>query len=177
MKIVFSSLLILLISGNVLYCQPKEVYEHGYIVKQGQKAPDFVINEAGGKSYRLSDLRGKVVMLQFTASWCSVCRQEMPFIEKEIWQAKRSSDLAVIGIDRDEPLEKVLKFRRDIGISYPLALDPGADIFALYALKDAGVTRNVIIDRNGTIIFLTRLFEREEFDRMKEIIFKELDRK
>ena len=177
MKIVFSSLIILLISGSALCSQPKEVYEHGYVVKQGQKAPDFVINEAGGKSYRLSDLKGKVVMLQFTASWCSVCRQEMPFIEKEIWQAKKSSDLVVIGIDRDEPQEKVLKFRKDIGISYPLALDPGADIFALYALKDAGVTRNVIIDRNGMIIFLTRLFEREEFDRMKEIIFTELDRK
>ncbi len=49
-------------------------------------APDFVVNEAAGKSYRLSELRGRVVMLQFTASWCSVCRQEMPFIEKEVWK-------------------------------------------------------------------------------------------
>jgi hypothetical protein len=59
-------------------------------------------------------------------------------------------------------------------ISYPLALDPGADIFALFALKKAGVTRNVIIDRKGKIIFLTRLFEREEFDEMKKVIFTEL---
>ena len=62
-------------------------------------------------------------------------------------------------------------------ISYPLALDPGADIFGLYALKESGVTRNIIIDRNGRIIFLTRLFEREEFDRMKEIISSELAKK
>jgi peroxiredoxin len=155
--------------------QPKEVYENGYVVKVGQTAPDFKINEAGGKSYRLSDLKGKVVMLQFTASWCSVCRQEMPFIEKEIWQAKKAKGLVVIGIDRDEPVEKVNKFHKDIGISYPLALDPGADIFGLYAQKEAGVTRNVIIDRTGKIIFLTRLFDRAEFDKMKEVIFKELD--
>ena len=154
--------------------QIKEVYEQGYVVKTGQKAPDFIINEAGGKSYRLSDLKGKVVLLQFTASWCSVCRQEMPFIEKEIWQRKKSSGIAVIGIDRDEPVEKVLKFQKDIGITYPLALDPGADIFSLFALKEAGVTRNVIIDRSGKIIFLTRLFDREEFDRMKKVIFDEL---
>jgi len=56
--------------------QEKKVYNDGYLVKIGDIAPDFVINEAGGKTYRLSDLKGKVVMLQFTASWCSVCRTE-----------------------------------------------------------------------------------------------------
>jgi peroxiredoxin len=113
-------------------------------------------------------------MLQFTASWCSVCRQEMPFIEKEIWQPGKASRLVVAGIDRDEPADKVLNFQKDIKVTYPLALDPGADIFALFALKEAGVTRNVVIDRNGKIIFLTRLFDREEFDRMKKVIFAEL---
>jgi len=160
-----------------LNAQEKKVYKDDYIVKTGDQAPDFMINEAGGKSYKLSDLRGKVVMLQLTASWCSVCRQEMPFIENEIWKPGMKSGLAVIGIDRDEPLEKVLKFKKDIGVTYPLALDPNANIFGLYTLKTAGVTRNVIIDRTGKIIFLTRLFNREEFDRMKKVIFSELGSK
>ncbi len=154
--------------------EDKKVYDNGYLVKVGDTAPDFTINEATGKSYRLSDLRGKVVMLQFTASWCSVCRTEMPFIEKEIWQEKKTSGLIVIGIDRDEPVEKVLKFWKDIAVTYPLALDPDADIFGLYALKEAGVTRNVIIDRSGKIIFLTRLYDRVEFEAMKKKIFAEL---
>ena len=145
--------------------------DRGYIVEVGDMAPDFVINEAGGATYRLTDLRGKIVMLQFTASWCSVCRKEMPFIEKEIWLEKKGSDLIVIGIDRDEPVEKVLKFQKDMKITYPLALDPGADIFGLFALKEAGVTRNVIIDRTGKITFLTRLYDRKEFDEMKKVIF------
>jgi len=98
----------------------------------------------------------------------------MPFIEKEIWQAKNSSGLVVLGIDRDEPVEKVIKFRHDIAVTYPLALDPGADIFGLFAQKEAGVTRNVIIDRSGKIIFLTRLYERKEFEEMKKVIFEEL---
>ena len=89
----------------------------------------------------------------------------------------KEKGLVVIGIDRDEPETTVLKFRDDMKITYPLALDPGADIFGLYAQKEAGVTRNVIIDRKGRIIFLTRLFEREEFDRMKEVIFSELAKK
>ena len=167
-------LLIIILVSSISYSQGKNIYDEGYIVKVGDKAPDFTIREAGGKSYKLSDLKGKVVMLQFTASWCSVCRTEMPFIEKEIWQEKKASGLAVIGIDRDEPLEKVIRFKKDIDVTYPLALDPGAEIFGLFAEKKAGVTRNVIIDRSGKIIFLTRLYEREEFEQMKRVIFFEL---
>jgi peroxiredoxin len=160
-----------------LPAQNKTVYPNNYLVKTGDKAPDFIINEAGGKTYKLSDLKGKVVMLQFTASWCSVCRTEMPFIEKDIWQAKKGQGLVVLGIDRDEPVEKVLKFKKDIAVTYPLALDPGADIFGLFAEKSAGVTRNVIIDRSGKIIFLTRLFEKEEFEQMKKVLFAALEAK
>lgn len=168
--IVLSTILL----NSFIYAQDKQVYKDDYIIKTGDQSPDFVINEAGGKSYKLSDLRGRVVMLQFTASWCSVCRKEMPFIENEVWKPGMGSGLVVIGIDRDEPLEKVLKFKKEIGVTYPLALDPGADIFGLYALKEAGVTRNVIIDRKGKIVFLTRLFDKEEFARMKKVIFSEL---
>lgn len=167
-------LLMTILISLISFGQEKKVFEEGYIVKVGDKAPDFTINEAGGKTYRLSDLKGKVVMLQFTASWCGVCRTEMPFIEKEIWQEKKAAGLVVIGIDRDEPVEKVLGFRKDIAVTYPLALDPGADIFGLFAQKEAGVTRNVIIDRSGKIIFLTRLYKKEEFDQMKMIVFAEL---
>jgi peroxiredoxin len=170
-----SILLIMFLVVVLISCgQEKKLNDNGYIVRTGDVAPDFTIREAGGNTYKLSDLRGKLVMLQFTASWCSVCRTEMPFIEKEIWQEKKSSGLIVIGIDRDEPEDKVLKFKNDIGVTYPLALDPGADIFGLYALKEAGVTRNVIIDRSGKIIFRTRLFDRNEFDQMKKVIFEEL---
>lgn len=173
---------LLLITVSIFACtasfpQERKVYANDYYVKTGDMSPDFEIKEAGGKAYKLSDLKGKVVMLQFTASWCSVCRTEMPFIEKEIWQEWKSKGLVVLGIDRDEPEDKVLKFKKDIGISYPLVLDPGAGIFSLFARKEAGVTRNVIIDRSGKILFLTRLFEREEFDRMKEAISAALSKK
>jgi peroxiredoxin len=171
------ALLILICPGFLTYSQEMKVYVDDYIVKVGDKAPDFMINEAGGKSYKLSDLKGRVVMLQFTASWCSVCRTEMPFIEKEIWKEMKKTGLMVIGIDRDEPIDKVIQFKKDIAVTYPLALDPGATIFALYALKNAGVTRNVIIDRSGKIIFLTRLYKREEFESMKRVIFSELSKK
>ena len=143
----------------------------GYIVKVGDMAPDFTAVLTDGSKVTLSELRGKVVMLQFTASWCGVCRKEMPFIESDIWQKhKGDKDLALIGIDRDEPLDKVVAFAKQTGVTYPMALDPGADIFAKYALRKAGITRNVLIDRNGRIVKLTRLYNPEEFaELVKEI--------
>lgn len=144
--------------------QEIEADDTGYIVKVGQIAPDFTVKLTDGEVVKLSDLRGKVVMLQFTASWCGVCRKEMPFIEKDIWQRHKSNpDFALIGIDRDEPLDKVIAFGKSTGVTYPLGLDPGADIFAKYALRKAGITRNVLIDKEGRIVLLTRLYNPEEF--------------
>lgn len=144
--------------------QETKADDTGYIVKVGQMAPDFTVKLTDGKMLQLSDLRGKVVMLQFTASWCGVCRKEMPFIEKDIWQKhKTNPNFVLIGIDRDEPLEKVIAFGKSTGVTYPLGLDPGADIFAKYALRQSGITRNVLINPEGRIVMLTRLYNPEEF--------------
>ena len=61
--------------------------ERGYLVRIGETAADFTMDYTTGEQVKLSDLRGKVVVLQFTASWCSVCRKEMPHLEKDVWQA------------------------------------------------------------------------------------------
>lgn len=136
----------------------------GYTVRVGGVAPEFEMELTDGQKMKLSALRGKVVMLQFTASWCGVCRKEMPFIEKDIWLKHKSNpDFALYGVDRDEPLETVKAFAEKTGVTYPLGLDPGADIFAKYADRKAGITRNVLIDKNGKIVMLTRLYNEEEF--------------
>ena len=145
--------------------------DYGYVVKIGQQMPDINFKLANGKHISTSDLKGKVVMLQFTASWCSVCRKEMPHIESEIWQKHKSNkNFALYGIDMDEPADKVKKFAEDMKITYPLALDPGAEIFYTFAAKGAGVTRNIILDKNGKIAYLTRLYKEDEFNEMKEVI-------
>ena len=136
----------------------------GYIVRVGDIAPELEMELTDGQKLKLSDLRGKVVMLQFTASWCGVCRKEMPFIESDIWQKhKANPNFALYGVDRDEPVETVKAFAEKTGVTYPLALDPGADHFAKYADRKAGITRNVLIDKTGKIVMLTRLYNEEEF--------------
>ena len=136
----------------------------GYIVRVGDIAPEFEMELTDGQKVKLSSLRGKVVMLQFTASWCGVCRKEMPFIESDIWQKhKANPNFALYGVDRDEPIETVKAFAEKTGVTYPLALDPGADHFGKYAERKAGITRNVLIDKDGKIVMLTRLYNEEEF--------------
>lgn len=147
--------------------------ERGYIVSVGDEAPDFEATIAGtNQKVRLSDFRGeRVVMLQFTASWCGVCRKEMPDIESQIWQRhKENPRFALLGIDRDEPDSTVLAFARKTGVTYPLALDPGGEIFCRYAHRLAGITRNVIVGTDGRIVMMTRLYDEEEFNRMTTVI-------
>ena len=110
-------------------------------------------------------------MIQFTASWCGVCRKEMPFIENDIWQKyKNNPKFVLIGIDLMETPEKTQQFAKDINITYPLTLDPEGKAFYSYAAQGAGVTRNVIIDKKGKIVFMTRLYDPEEFKKMCEAI-------
>lgn len=138
--------------------------DRGYIVHVGDEAPDFEVELTDGTTVRLSELRGKVVLLQFTASWCSVCRREMPHIENEIWQKyKNREDFFLMGLDYNESRETAERFAESTGITYPLGLDDDAIVFRKYALPDAGVTRNVLIGRDGRIVMLTRLFDEDEF--------------
>ena len=144
--------------------------ERGYIVRVGDKLPEFIMEFPDGSQIKSADLIGNITMLQFTASWCSVCREEMPHIEKEIWKRYKKVGLSVIGIDRDEPADVINKFAKEVKVTYPIALDIGADIFALFADRNSGVTRNIIIDQNGKIAFLTRLFDPVEYIEMKKVI-------
>ena len=141
------------------------VYEHQYLVKVGDMAPDFTLKYTDGTEFTLSQQRGKVVMLQFTASWCGICRGEMPHIESRIWQPhKNNADFVLVGVDREETREVVEEYTAKLGTTYPMLLDENGDAFASYALRKSGITRNVLIDRDGRIVKLTRRFVEPEFN-------------
>lgn len=179
MKKIFLSLLLLVSfafvqaqnnNGNVAGSDVT-VYEHDYIVKVGDVAPDFTLEMLDGTKFTLSEQRGKVVMLQFTAGWCGICRKEMPYIESDIWlKHKDNKDFVLVGIDREETKEAILPFIEKVGTTYPIAMDSNGDVFASYALRGAGITRNILIDRDGKIVMLTRKFEEPEFKALVEKI-------
>lgn len=151
------------------------VDSRGYIVKVGDMVPYFDMTLLDGSIVPITALQGKVVMLQFTASWCGVCRKEMPHIESDIWQKlKDNPDFALYGIDLKESADKVKEFAASIPVTYPITLDLEEKLFDLFCAEDAGVTRNIILDRTGKIIMLTRLYDESEFASMVALINSEL---
>ena len=154
----------------------------GYIVSLHEQAPNFTIPLSEGELFELEQYKGKVIMIQFTASWCSVCLKEMPFIEKEIWQKhQENNEFILFGLAKDtkqrpQNEEQIELMINRTGASYPIIRDVNSNIFHLFAEEKAGVTRNIIIDKNGNIAFMTRLFERDEFNEMKKVINKLLNK-
>ena len=146
----------------------------GYKVKVGDQLPEISLNMLNGEKWTNKDFENKVVVIQFTGSWCGVCKREMPHLEKRVWQKFKNEDFILIGIDIKDTKEKAEAFVKLTGVTYPIAHDPEASIFSQFTLTGAGVTRNIVVNKKGEIVFLTRLFDEKEFEGMiakiKEII-------
>ena len=120
------------------------------------------------QTYTDESLLGQTYVLQFTASWCSVCRQEMPHLEAEVWQPFQERNFTLLGVDLDEPRDKVSSFAAQMGVSYPMCPDRGEVFYSIAA--QSGVTRNVVVAPDGRIAMLTRLFDEEEFAHMVALV-------
>ena len=144
--------------------------DRGYRVAVGDPVPEFNLTDLDGRTWSSEELKGSVYILQFTASWCGVCRKEMPHLEERVWQRFKDNGLQLLGVDLDEPATKVRDLVDDTGVTYPVCLDPGGALFAEVTVPKAGVTRNVVVDREGNIAFLTRLFDEAEFEAMIDAV-------
>ncbi|MEN6408506.1 MAG: TlpA disulfide reductase family protein [Anaerolineaceae bacterium] len=114
---------------------------------QKNEAPDFALQNLEGETVRLSDYRGKAVVLNFWATWCDACVTEMPMLE-EI--AKKYPDqLVILALNRDEARSDVIAFRDDAGLTFPILLDAGGKVFDLY--HGMGLPTSVFIDSDGMI--------------------------
>ena len=166
----FLVLLIFLIS---ISCAQNET-NRGYKVKVGDQLPEISLTMLNGEKWTNKDFENKVVVIQFTGSWCGVCKREMPHLEKRIWQKFKNEEFILLGIDIKDTKEKAEAFVKLTGVTYPIAHDPEAEIFSQFTLDGAGVTRNIVVNKKGEIVFLTRLFDENEFEGMiakiKELI-------
>jgi peroxiredoxin len=149
----------------------------GYKVKVGEQSPKLDFSLLDGTPITNKNLEGKVVVLQFTASWCSVCIKEMPHLESEVWQKFKNEDFILIGVDLKEKPEKVKRFVDKMKVTYPFTIDTNGSLFESFTLPKAGVTRNIVLNKKGEIIFLSRLYEEKEFNEMIAVIEAELNKK
>tara|TARA_B100000927_G_scaffold177475_1_gene142943 strand:+ start:33 stop:548 length:516 start_codon:yes stop_codon:yes gene_type:complete len=164
----FLILTVLIFSSTLAFTQND--INRGYSVKIGENAPEINLKLIDGREINNENLLGKVVVIQFTASWCSVCIKEMPHLEKEVWQRFKEEDFILVGVDLKEELSVVEDFIKKTKVTYPFAIDKDGTFFESFTLPGAGVTRNIVIDKKGKISFLTRLFDEKEFQKMIEHI-------
>ena len=146
--------------------QAQNNLNRGYKVKVGDQAPKIDLKLLDGQLINNENIQGKVVVFQFTASWCSVCIKEMPHLEKEVWQRFKNDNFILIGVDLMEDLEVVKEFISKTEVTYPFTIDNDGTFFESFTVPGAGVTRNIVIDKQGEISFLTRLFDENEFQQM-----------
>lgn len=115
------------------------------------KAPDFTLKSNTGKNLRLSDYRGQVVLLNFWASWCGPCRQEMPALDK-LQQRYGSYGFTVLGVNVEEDSGKARRMLRDIPVSFPVLFDNRNSVSKKYRVSAMPTT--VMIDRDGNMRYL-----------------------
>lgn len=116
--------------------------------KNGSPAPNFSLHDLNGNMVNLEETLGKVVLLNFWATWCGPCRVEMPFFERTYAEFK-DEDFIVLAVDFDEPVEAVRTFQEELNLNFPILLDPGGEVQRAYRVL--GYPTSVLIDREGLI--------------------------
>lgn len=116
--------------------------------EKGAFAPDFNLLTPEGDEIRLSELRGQPVLINFWATWCAPCRIEMPAIQDRFTKFA-DEDFVVLAVDFDEPVGDVVAFRDELELTFPILLDPGAEIQLLYRIR--GYPSSFFVDEQGII--------------------------
>ena len=112
-------------------------------------APDFTLNDLKGNQVTLKNFKGRVVFLNFWATWCPPCRREMPSMER-LYKQLKDRDFTMLAVDMQESEKLVKAFMSDFSLSFPALLDLDGDISFLYGIR--GLPSTYIIDREGMII-------------------------
>lgn len=117
-------------------------------VSPGATAPDFTLRSAAGPNLRLQEQRGQVVLINFWATWCGPCRQEMPQLNK-LYDKYRSAGFVLLGINIDDDTRRATDVAAKLGLKFPVLLDTDKAVSRLYDLGTMPTT--VLIDRDGRV--------------------------
>jgi len=117
----------------------------------GQPAPDFALKSSTGDNLRLSEYRGDVVMINFWATWCGPCRQEMPLLD-ELYSRYERVGFSLLGVNIDDDSRRAMDMVAELGVNFPILFDARKEVSKLYEVQAMPVT--VLLDREGTVRYV-----------------------
>ncbi len=139
------------------------------VVQKGQKVPEFTINLKDGSQVNIADYEGKIVLINFFATWCGPCLKEMPFLQKDVWEKFGDKDnFKLLAIGRGHDLGEVTSFKESRKLEFPVYGDKDKSIYGKFAT--GYIPRNYIIDANGKIVYSSVGFSEEEFEKMLDLL-------
>jgi peroxiredoxin len=144
----------------------------GTLISLGQTTPDVAFTTVDGGAVHLGDLRGRVVLLNFFATWCGPCRMELPELQ-EIWNEYRShDDFEMFVIGREESAETVRAFNDEHGFTFPMASDPDRSAYSHFATES--IPRTYVISRDGKIVYEVTGYYPGEIATLKNVLNQEV---
>lgn len=129
------------------------------LIIEGDKAPDFTIEMLDGSKVKLSSLRGKVVLINFWATWCPPCRQEMSHLQEGVIDHFAGRDVVVFPISRGEDRATVESFIKKMGYTFPVGLDKSQAIYRQYASNY--IPRSVVVGKDGKVVYVAVGYDEE----------------
>jgi peroxiredoxin len=120
-------------------------------IAPGVAAPAFELSSSTGKPIGLADLKGEVVLINFWASWCGPCRQEMPILD-QLYRSYKEAGFVLLGVNVEPNARDADKFLKGTPVSFPILFDPRSQVSKLYEVS--GMPSTVIIDRNGKVRYV-----------------------
>jgi peroxiredoxin len=145
------------------------------LTQVGQQVPDFSVKTLSGDLFDVKATRGKLLVINFFATWCPPCVAEMPHLEKEIWQVFKSGNFRMISIGREETEQKIRGFAENNHLTFPLAADLKREVYGKFAKQI--IPRTYLISPEGKILFQSSGYQTQEFRQLVMIIKRELNGK
>ncbi|TMH09817.1 MAG: TlpA family protein disulfide reductase [Betaproteobacteria bacterium] len=136
-------------------------------------APDFTLRTMGGPNLRLQEQRGRVVLINFWATWCGPCRQEMPHLNR-LYEKYRASGFVLLGVNVDDDKRNAVDVAAKLGLKFPVLLDTDKKVSRLYELSTMPST--VLIDRDGRVRAIHRGYQsgvEDQYDKQIRDLLKE----